>query len=218
MLPLTPKVPATESFAGRRTSFGFGAIAAGLVIATLVGALAVLWRRNAETRAELARATASLRESQAEQARLAERLNQGPAVPAVTPPVAVTPAPSPSTSPPTEAGTEAARVAERNSELRADLARAAGRSNALQGEIASLPNRNNELQGELARFTSRDNERQAEITRLTNLNRETQTQLDTRESQPRLQAESLASPSHKNAKQGVGAHDAGQRMQSESRV
>ena len=88
VLPLTPKAPVTESFAGRRTSFGFGAIAAGLVIATLVGMLAVLWWRNAETRAELARATTSLRESQAEQARLTERLNQGPAEPAATTPAA----------------------------------------------------------------------------------------------------------------------------------
>ncbi len=196
VLPLVPKKPATEGFMARGKPFAFGAIAAGLVIAALVAALAVLWKRNGDARRELARATNTLRESQAEQSRLAERLSQTQteltdARETGTPSATPAPSPSPDSAPPqTDTSADASRAANRNNELRAELTRVAGRNNALQGDIATLSNRNNELQAELARFSTRDNERQAEITRLTNLNRETRAQLDALSNRNReLQAE-----------------------------
>ncbi|MGI8565700.1 MAG: anti-sigma factor domain-containing protein [Pyrinomonadaceae bacterium] len=196
VLPLVPKKPATEGFMARGKPFAFGAIAAGLVIAALVAALAVLWKRNGDARRELARATNTLRESQAEQSRLAERLSQtqtelAGARETGTPSATPAPSPSPDSAPPqTDTSADASRAANRNNELRAELARVAGRNNALQGDIAALSNRNNEVQAELARFSTRDSERQAEITRLTNLNRETRAQLDALSNRNReLQAE-----------------------------
>jgi len=180
VLPLISKKPASESFMARRSTFAFGAIAAGLVIAALLTALAILWKRNSDARTQLARTASSLQESQAEQSRLSEQLKQMQAEAARAGEAgAPVPTPEPGTGPPPQTNTSAdgARVANRNNELQAELARVADRGKALQAEIGRLSNRNNELQGELAQITTRDNERQAEIARLTNLNRETQAQL-----------------------------------------
>ncbi|MBA3714287.1 MAG: anti-sigma factor [Pyrinomonadaceae bacterium] len=178
VVTLAAKKSAHEGLTTRRSTFVFGAIAAGLVIATLVAALALLWKRDSETRTQLARASDSLQASQATEARLAESLKQTQAeLSRERDATAADATPTSGATPQTDAGADTARVASRNNELRTELARIAGRNETLQANINRLSNRTDELQAELARSSTLDHERQAEIARLTNLNRETQAQL-----------------------------------------
>ncbi|MBA2339673.1 MAG: anti-sigma factor [Pyrinomonadaceae bacterium] len=182
ILPLPLKNPRGEqAFISKRSAFAFGALAAAIILALLIP-LALLWKRNNDLRAELARQANNLQTTQTELARASERLRETQAgltgererpEPTASPEVSNTNVP-PANG---DQGTQIVRSPNRDDARSAEFTRLLNRSRELQTQLEQFSTRNNELQAELARVSQSRSEAQTQLAALTNQNAQLQREL-----------------------------------------